>query len=63
MLFDYLDLKGNKHLDYTEFKLGLNKLDIAFRDNECFNLFRRYSNDDGSISANEFHDMLVGWMD
>ena len=46
LLFDYFDAESLGHLDFNEFRWGLNKLNIQFKNDECYNLFERTSNDD-----------------
>ncbi|KAM3138177.1 hypothetical protein pb186bvf_009640 [Paramecium bursaria] len=61
MLFDFFDCKKSNSLDFNEFQLGLQKLDIVVSQQECYQLFQRYGGlDDQRISSAEFKYMLLG---
>ena len=61
MLFDFFDSKKNGSIDYNEFQLGLQKLDIILNTIELNQMFLRYGgNDDNQISSVEFKYMLLG---
>jgi len=60
-LFDFFDCKKNKFLDFNEFQLGLQKLNIVLDSTEAYALFLRYGGDnDGQISSAEFKYILIG---
>ncbi|CAK73678.1 unnamed protein product (macronuclear) [Paramecium tetraurelia] len=61
LLFDFFDSKKNGTIDYNEFQLGLQKLDIILNSIELSQMFLRYGgNDDNQISSVEFKYMLLG---
>jgi hypothetical protein len=49
MLFDFFDERKNNSIDFGEFKFGLNKLDIYFKNDECYSLFCRAASADRLI--------------